>query len=266
MKGKVTLMATLALATAMSLGSAVFADTVTETSIPVVPEEPVSYVTVDAGTEVELTLDSENNVIEATSLETDGADLIGETDLTGQPVKAVVDLLVDEALETGVLPADGTVPVEISVASDDPAVVTEVTDAITDTLTDVAAEEVPVPVVYQNAALERIALAKQLGITPGKLNLIQKYAASVGDGEPVVVADWTTKSVKEIMGAIKENRKAAQAPDTDVTEETDVTVTTETIETVTAEATAVVEKAPKAEPAKEKSKGNSSGSKGGKNK
>lgn len=102
--------------------------------------------------------------------------------------------------------------------------------------------EIPVVVTDQNAALERIAQAKTLGITPGKLNLIQKLSLStetlalsdpsITTVSPFVIADWTSVSVKDIMAAIKSNRKAANLPD-----ETSVSVVPEVTEAaVTVEA------------------------------
>lgn len=241
---------TLGLLGALNAGSAVFAD-VAAADAPVTAE-PVTYVTLDAGAGLELTLDDSNTVIEVTPLDPEGAGLIPEEGLVGLPVEEAVDQLVDEAVDSGLLPADGSVPVEIGIGSDDPEAVEEVTDALTDEPTgETPAEETPVPVVFQNAALERIALARELGITPGKLNLIQKYAASTGSPETVVLADWTQKPVKEIMGAVKANRKAAPVPE-DPTPETGTEVTKADS---TAAVTAAPGKAPKTEAPK--AKGNS---------
>lgn len=263
---------------------AVFADAVPVTE-PVVTEDPAAYVTVDAGTGFVLTLDADDEVIAAEAVDESGAAVLEGVDLTGQPVDEALSQLIDEAIAEGVLPTDGSVPVEVTVITEDSIAeeptesapdaggdgtepVSEedaLTDAIEDALEDVTEElDVPVVVTYQNAALERVAMAKALGITPGKLNLIQKYAATVENPETVVVADWTGKSVKEIMAAIKANRKASTpsgTPDGIDSEEPPVTEepdeVTQTVQT---------DRTPKAAVEKTNSKAKSGGNGGGKGK
>jgi len=57
---------------------------------------------------------------------------------------------------------------------------------------------------------ERVQRAKELGITPGKLELIEKLQRSVENPEDIVIEEWIDKSVKEIMKETNENEKASQ--------------------------------------------------------
>lgn len=213
------------------LAGAAFADTVTVSDPAAVVPDPAAYVTVDAGAGFEMTLDAGNEVIGVEAVDEAGAAVVEGIDLSGQPVEEAISQLIDKAIADGVLPTDGSVPVDVAVITEDSAtgepaevptdgteVVTEedaLTEAIEEALEEVTEElDVPVVVTYQNIALERVAMAKALGITPGKLNLIQKLAATTGSPETLVVADWTGKSVKEIMAAIKTNRNAAKVPET----------------------------------------------------
>ncbi len=291
----------------MGFSTLAFADTVIPTDSTIVPD-PAAYVTVDAGTAFELTLDAENLVIGIEALEDAGTAVLDGVDLTGQPAEEAISQLIEEAVETGVLPTDGTVPVDVTVVTEEPAVtvepvvsvepvpaeepvitgtvpdtgtaVTEETlvDAITDALEEL---EVPVVVTYQNAAVERIALAKTLGITPGKLNLIQKYAATTEDPAAVVLTDWTAKPVKEIMKAIKDSRKAPVVTTAPAGSDETVAPVTETTATATLTAEVNTDTAPVKAPTvtkdspKEKDSsagksdsksGSKGGSKGGKNK
>lgn len=138
-------------------------------------------------------------------------------------------------------------------------------------LTDVL--EIPVVVTTQSAALERIAQAKTLGITPGKLKLIQKLSLStetlalsdpaITTVSPFVIADWTSVSVKDIMAAIKSNRKAANLPDETLV--SDVPEVTETAATIEAPITAAVRTADTSSKSSAKSHGKAK-SNGGKKK
>ncbi len=281
----------LTVAALSMLGSAVYADTAV---LPVEPEV-AAVVTVDAGTVFEVSLDAENQVIGVETLNETGTAVLEGVDLTGQPVEDAVGELITAAAEEGTLPADGSVSVDVviiaeevvdpvvtdPVATDpvvtdpvvtDPAVIEDtLEDIITDEIIEVTDElDIPVVITYPNAALERVALAQTLGITPGKLNLIQKYAASTGTPETVVVADWTGASVKDIMAAIKTNRKAAALPE--ITPDPEAPVVTEPVDTVVTEpvaAAATVTAEKKSAPEKTSSPGKSGGkggSKGGKKK
>lgn len=252
----------LAVAALSLIGSAVYADTV------VLPAEPEvgAVVTIDAGTVYEVTLDTENQVMDVVTVDETGTPTLEETDLTGQPIEEAIGQLVGEAADEGTLPADGSVIIDVIVVpvegTDPAAAETVLEEIISEEIVEVTEElEVPVVITYQNAALERVALANTLGITPGKLNLIQKYAASTGTPETVVLTDWTGVSVKEIMAAIKTNRKAAAQPET--TPE-DPAVTEPVSPVVEAAAVAPLEKTAPAKSGSSEKGGSKGGSKGGK--
>lgn len=54
---------------------------------------------------------------------------------------------------------------------------------------------------------ERVAKAKELGVTPGKLNLVEKLIESSEDPDSVYLNEWLNKSVKDIMAEIKQNKQ-----------------------------------------------------------
>lgn len=267
MKKKNVLMILAALAAA-AMGSFAYADEVPGT--PTEPVDPAGYVELTAGSTYELAIDENNLVIDVTVLQeepvaTEPTDPTAPAeepapDLTGMPVDEAAAALVEDAINDGSL-GEGEA-VEIVVVTEDGQDTTGLEDAIGDAIEETTTdEEVPVPVVFQNAAQERIALARELGITPGKLNLIQKYAASTGAPEGVDVTLWTDKSVKEIMSAIKVNRKNGPA----VTEPGDGSEDQPADETTDASVQAAAAETVTAAPAPEKVKGNS-GSKGGSSK
>jgi hypothetical protein len=74
----------------------------------------------------------------------------------------------------------------------------------------VAANNSQALVIGEAVGLERVEEAKELGITPGKLNLIEKLIESSEDPESVTKEDWLDKSVKEIMEQTKENTDKGQ--------------------------------------------------------
>jgi len=62
-----------------------------------------------------------------------------------------------------------------------------------------------------SVGLQRVRDARELGVTPGKLNLVQKLQATMDNPDDFDTEVWLTKSVKEIQKATKENKKALKA-------------------------------------------------------
>lgn len=61
-----------------------------------------------------------------------------------------------------------------------------------------------------SVGLDRVQQARTLGTTPGKLNLVQKLQASSQAPDDINLEEWLNKPVKEIMKAIKQNKKDAK--------------------------------------------------------
>lgn len=139
------------------------------------------------------------------SVEPDVLDkILAKLDTEGLGEDATLEDIVNLAVEQGLLNDDGV-----------PYTAEELTTLIE------AGEEV-VEEGLQNEALERVALARELGITPGKLNLIQKYAKSTGDPESIDVTLYLDTPVKVLMKEIKTNRKATEIIEGEEVDETEV--------------------------------------------
>lgn len=62
-----------------------------------------------------------------------------------------------------------------------------------------------------SVGFERVQLAREKGVTPGKLNLVEKLKASAPDPDKIDIDEWLGCSVKEIMKATKEYKVQARA-------------------------------------------------------
>lgn len=76
-----------------------------------------------------------------------------------------------------------------------------------------------VEVEVSSVGLERVREARTLGVTPGKLNLVEKLKSSAGDPDSIVIEEWLNRPVKDIMKEIKKNRKTAVAEQPETTSE-----------------------------------------------
>nr|WP_314466448.1 anti-sigma factor domain-containing protein [uncultured Clostridium sp.] len=74
-----------------------------------------------------------------------------------------------------------------------------------------------VEVEVSSVGLERVQEARALGVTPGKLNLVEKLKASASDPASIVIEEWLNRPVKDIMKEIKNNRKTAVAEQQETT-------------------------------------------------
>lgn len=77
-----------------------------------------------------------------------------------------------------------------------------------------------VEVEVSSVGLERVREARTLGVTPGKLNLVEKLKSSASDPDSIVIQEWLNRPVKDIMKEIKKNRKTAVTEQPETTSQT----------------------------------------------
>jgi hypothetical protein len=64
---------------------------------------------------------------------------------------------------------------------------------------DVDENEDDVQVEAISVGLERVQQAREMGVTPGKLNLVEKLRDSAPNPEDIDIEEWLDNSVKDIM-------------------------------------------------------------------
>lgn len=170
---------------------------------------PAAYVSVDINPSVELGVNSFGKVVSAEAYNEDGQKVLKGTNLVNFDAEKAVSTVISNAISEGYIKEDATttaaVAVEITTATDKEKMATELDESLKEaankTLED---NNVNAEAESENVALERRDEARQLGITPGKLNLIQKLQAL----DPTIkVEDYKTSSVKDIQKKIKELRE-----------------------------------------------------------
>lgn len=71
-------------------------------------------------------------------------------------------------------------------------------------------EESGVEVEVIGVSQEKVNEAKERGVTPGKMNLVEKLKESSKSPDSIDMEEWLNKPVKDIMKATKENNKKAK--------------------------------------------------------
>ncbi|EKQ53288.1 MULTISPECIES: hypothetical protein [unclassified Clostridium] len=231
MKRKIAI--ALAVVAVSSLGGGVYAHAKTT---------PVAYVSMDINPSIELGVNTFNEVVSAEAYNEDGKKVLEGTNLVNIKVKDAVDIVISNAVSDGYLKDDDTISkgvadptattsaaVEITTATDKDGLADKLNESLKEAA-DKALEDnsIEATVETDNVALARRDEARQLGITPGKLNLIQKLQAL---DTSINVEDYKDSSVKDIQKKfqeLKKENKSNDAVNTDTNTDTNSSANTDT--------------------------------------
>ena len=177
---------------------------------------PIAYVSMDINPSVELGVNAFDKVVSVEAYNADGEKILEGTNLINSNVSDAVSTVISNAISDGYITEDVTTTtaaaVEITTSTDKEDVATELNESlkeVAETILD--NNNLDVEVETENVALARRDEARKLGITPGKLNLIQKLQAL---DPTIAVEDYKDSSVKEIQKKTKELRKENKVDET----------------------------------------------------
>lgn len=177
---------------------------------------PVAYVSMDINPSVELGVNAFEKVVSVEAYNEDGEKILEGTNLINANVSDAVGTVISNAISDGYITKDVTttaaVEVEITTSTDKENVATKLNESLKE-VADATLDNnnVDVEVETKNVALARRDEARKLGITPGKLNLIQKLQEL---DSTIDVEDYKDSSVKEIQKKTKELRKGNKVDET----------------------------------------------------
>lgn len=181
---------------------------------------PTSYVSLDVNPSIEYSVNAFDRVVSVTAVNDDGEVITKELDLKNEKITKAIQKTVDKLIETGYITDDDNAGIIIAISNSDEKKAEDLAEEIEEETQDYMEENGETAEVEAEAVgKERVEEAKAMGVTPGKLNLVQKLAASSDDVDEIDVEEWLNKSVKEINKTIKENRKSIK--DNETTEELD---------------------------------------------
>lgn len=171
---------------------------------------PYTYVSLDVNPSIEYSVNRFEKVLSANGVNDDGTEIIHEISLDNLKYKSITDaisLTVDEILETGYLD-DDTSGIVITTSSENE----EIADELAQNLEASAIEtcennDCDATVAVEAVGATRVAEARALGVTPGKLNLVERLVESSGSADNIDMDEWLHKSVKDIMAQTKTYRK-----------------------------------------------------------
>lgn len=174
---------------------------------------PVSYLSLDINPSVELGVNAFSKVVSATAYNDDGKTVLAGQDVINCEVNDAVNTLVKSAAQNGFIAQDGSTVIAITSETDNTATATKLEEGAEQGAKDAVKSEGDTAVIQkENVALARRDEAIKLGITPGKLNLIQKLQAfdpaiTVDEYKDSKVRDIMKKYVELNKGTISQNKK-----------------------------------------------------------
>nr|WP_312577327.1 anti-sigma factor domain-containing protein [Sedimentibacter sp.] len=174
---------------------------------------PYSYVSLDVNPSLEYTVNIFDRVLSVRAVNDDGErflEKINLDDLKNKNIEVAVQEVVNGIIETGFFEKGQEDGIVIAASSKNNEKSQELADKLKSAVEEKVEEESigsEVEIEAISVGEERVQKAEELGVTPGKLNIVEKLQESSENPDDIIVEDWLKKPVKEIMKATKENKK-----------------------------------------------------------
>lgn len=174
---------------------------------------PYSYVSLDVNPSIEYSVNRFGRVLSVKGVNDDGTDIIESIkldNLKNKTIEDAISLTVDKISDAGYLDSDAA-GIVITTSSDNMTKAGE----LAQTLEKVANKGVDknnheAVVNAEAVGAKRVAEAQKLGVTPGKLNLVEKMITYADNAENINKEEWLHKSVKDIMAETNKYKEQDQ--------------------------------------------------------
>ena len=173
---------------------------------------PSTYVSLDVNPSIEYSLNLFDRVLSVKAVNDDGKEILDQInleDLKNKTIDEAIQTTVDEISKNGFFDGSEEGGIMITTSGKDLKKSARLAEKLSQVAKDKCdKEDKDVTVECDAVGRERVEAAKALGVTPGKLRLIEKLKESSANPDEINVEEWLNKPVKDIMKATKENRKA----------------------------------------------------------
>ena len=167
---------------------------------------PYSKVSLDVNPSIEYTLNRFGRVIDVEGKNEDGETIISEAQVQSLKHQSIQDAIantIDVIKEDGYFEGEGA-GIVIATSSDDENLAKELADDLKD-VTENELDDLDAKATVETLSVGKALVkeADELGVTPGKLNLVKNLVKAAGDETQIQMQEWLGKSVKEIMTETK---------------------------------------------------------------
>lgn len=183
---------------------------------------PSTYVSLDVNPSIEFSLNIFNRVLSVNGVNDDGSEIIEEIELSNLSNKTIdeaIAMVIDQITEDGYLNGEGN-GIVLTTSAKDLKRAAELAENLEDVATETVEEnDLEAEVNAEAVGAQRVAQARELEVTPGKLNLVEKLIESAEDPESVDMNYWLDQSVKDIMAQTNENKEQNKDEESNSTSE-----------------------------------------------
>ena len=168
---------------------------------------PYYYVSLDVNPSFEYAVNYFDRVLSASALDENG--ILDEAELKKldhKNIKQAVAETVEQIKEEGYFDDAGENGILIAVSGKNEEKAGKLGESLQQIVQTNTDDSEHVEIETSNVQKEDVQEARDLGVSAGKLNLVEKLEESAEAGE-INREEWISKPVKEIMDAIKENKK-----------------------------------------------------------
>lgn len=166
---------------------------------------PYNYINIDINPSMEFTVNIFNMVLDAKGLNDDGKELLKKYSYKHLKIDKVIGEFIKAAVDEGFLGETNDNAVLITVSGKNYDKLSNVQKEMVNTVnTTLEQDKIQSEVVTEKVTLTERDSAKELGISPGKLVLIEKLKQKKPDIE---VNEYKEKPVKDILASIKQEKK-----------------------------------------------------------
>lgn len=172
---------------------------------------PYTYVSVDVNPSLEFVVNRFDRVLKVKGVNDDGdqiVNVITTKNLKNKKIENALKSTFQQISNSGYFEDDTESGIIIATSSKDANKANELAQELQETIIQESANTGDSIMVESfSVGLDRVQEAKELGVTPGKLNLVEKLQDAVEDSTTINLKEWLDKPVKEIMKATKDYNK-----------------------------------------------------------
>ncbi len=172
---------------------------------------PTTYVSLDVNPSIEYELNTFDRVLSVNAVNDDGSEIldnIGLDSLINMPIEDAIQDTVNAIADEGYFDGETTGGIVITTSENDEEKAQQLVEQLEEQVKETVEEkQLDVEIEAMTASRERVQEAKALGVTPGKLNLVEKLKEAAENPDDVDFQEWLSKSVKEIQSETKQYKK-----------------------------------------------------------
>ncbi len=165
---------------------------------------PQSYVSIDMESSIEFEVNIFNYVINATGVNNDGKAVLEKVEIAHKSMERAIEIIISQAEIDGyITPGEETVVIGVHSSNEDTQqkVMERATLQVEKSLDNL---EVSTAVSIKQVSTQTIEMAKEMGTTGGKLELVEEYIESTGT--EVNTEELIEKPVNELNEVIKNSK------------------------------------------------------------